>query len=66
MQFIELVSSDKHREESITKAAVAMMGDLVDILASNMKILFKDRTFCEEFLGECLESDDEQLKETTT
>ena len=43
-----------------------MMGDLVDILASNMKILFKDRTFCEEFLGECLESDDEQLKETTT
>ncbi|KAL6349816.1 hypothetical protein AAG906_001703 [Vitis piasezkii] len=37
-------------KESITKVAVAMMGDLVNTLGSNMKILFKDRTFYEEFL----------------
>ncbi|RVW69788.1 Importin subunit beta-1 [Vitis vinifera] len=66
LQFIELVSRDRHREESVTKAAVAVMGDLADTLGSNMKILFKDRTFCADFLGECLESDDEQLKETAT
>ena len=59
LQFIELVSRDKHREESVTKATLTVMGDLVDTLGSNMKILFKNCTFCEEFLGECLESVDE-------
>ncbi|XP_057947750.1 importin subunit beta-1 [Malania oleifera] len=66
LQFIELVSRDRQREESVTKAAVAVMGDLADALGPNMKMLFKDQTFCNEFLGECLQSDDEQLKETAT
>uniref|UniRef100_A0A5B7B4P7 Putative importin subunit beta-1 n=1 Tax=Davidia involucrata TaxID=16924 RepID=A0A5B7B4P7_DAVIN len=66
LQFIELVSRDRQREESVTKAAVAVLGDLADALGSNVKILFKDRAFCTEFLGECLQSDDEQLKETAT
>ncbi|KAK6943181.1 Importin-beta, N-terminal domain [Dillenia turbinata] len=66
LQFIELVSRDKNRDESVTKAAVAVMGDLADALGANMKLLFKEKTFCGEFLGECLESDDEQLKETAT
>lgn len=52
------------RDESVTKAAVAVMGDLADALGSNTKLLFKDCTFYAEFLGECLRSDDEQLKET--
>ena len=56
---IELVSRDKHKEESVIKAALTVIGDLVDTLGSNMKILFKNCTFCEEFLGECLESVDE-------
>lgn len=42
------------------------MGDLADALGSNLKILFNDRTFHLDFLGECFESDDEQLKETAT
>lgn len=54
------------RDESVTKAAVAVMGDLADALGSNTntKLLFKDCAFYSEFLGECLQSDDEQLKET--
>ncbi|KAK9168065.1 hypothetical protein Syun_000205 [Stephania yunnanensis] len=56
----------KQRDESVSKAAVAVMGDLADTLGPNMKILFKDRNFYVEFLNECLVSDDDQLKETAT
>ncbi|XP_022744162.1 importin subunit beta-1-like [Durio zibethinus] len=64
LKFIELVSRDRQRDESVTKAAVAVMGDLADALGSNIKLLFKDCAFYDDFLGECLQSDDEQLKET--
>lgn len=63
-QFIEVVFREKYRDESVTKAAVAVMGDLADSLGPNTKILFKDNAFCIQFLGECLQSDDEHLKET--
>ncbi|KAL3585793.1 hypothetical protein D5086_012660, partial [Populus alba] len=63
-QFIELVFREKYRDESVTKAAVAVMGDLADALGPNTKILFKDKAFCVQFLGECLQSEDEHLKET--
>ncbi|KAJ6750385.1 hypothetical protein OIU85_000964 [Salix viminalis] len=63
-QFIEVVFREKYRDESVTKAAVAVMGDLADALGPNTKILFKDNAFCVQFLGECLQSDDENLKET--
>ncbi|KAF9596495.1 hypothetical protein IFM89_012226 [Coptis chinensis] len=64
LQFIEVVFRDKQRDESVTKAAVAVMGDLADTLGPNMKIAFKDKSFYVDFLGECLQSDDDQLKET--
>lgn len=54
------------RDESVTKAAVAVMGDLADALGPNTKLLFRDRAFYIEFLGECLQSDDESIKETAT
>ncbi|XP_048319910.2 importin subunit beta-1 [Ziziphus jujuba] len=66
LQFIEIVFREKQRDESVTKAAVAVMGDLADALGPNTKILFRDRAFYADFLGECLQSDDEQLKETAT
>ncbi|OWM81683.1 importin subunit beta-1 [Punica granatum] len=66
LQFIELVCNDKQRDESVTKATVAVMGDLADALGSNTKLLFRDCVFYIDFLGECLQSDDEQLKETAT
>lgn len=64
LQFTEAVFKDKSRDESVTKAAVAALGDLADALGSNTKILFKDCTFHMEFIGECFQSHDEQLKET--
>ncbi|GLT73784.1 hypothetical protein SLA2020_456190 [Shorea laevis] len=66
LKFIELVSRDSQRDESVTKAAIAVMGDLADALGSNTKLLFKDCSFYADFLGECLQSDDEQLKETAS
>ncbi|KAI3986857.1 hypothetical protein MKX01_014558 [Papaver californicum] len=64
LQFIELVFNDKTRDESVSKAAVAVLGDLADTLGPNLKVLFRDRVFYNEFLGECMESEDDQLKET--
>lgn len=66
LQFIDLVAKDQQRDESVTKAAVAVLGDLADALGSNIKMMIKDSAFCTELLGECLQSDDEQLKETAT
>ncbi|VFQ90988.1 unnamed protein product [Cuscuta campestris] len=66
LQFLEFVAQDRNRYESVTRAAVAVLGDVVDALGSNVKSLLSDRGFCNEFLGECLQSDDEQLKETAT
>lgn len=54
------------RDEGVTKAAVAVMGDLADTLGPNTKLLFKDCTFHIDFLGECFQSDNDQLKETAT
>ncbi|KAL5719700.1 Importin subunit beta-1 [Ranunculus cassubicifolius] len=65
-QFIEAVCRDTGRDESVTKAAVAVMGDLADTLGGHMKGLLKDRNFYGEFINECLETDDEQLKETAS
>lgn len=50
----------------MTKAAVAVMGDLADTLGSNTKIFFRDCTFLKDFLGECFASNDDQLKQTAT
>lgn len=66
LRFTEAVVRDRNRDEGVTKAAVAVMGDLADALGSETKLLFKDCTFHVELLGECLQSDDDQLKETAT
>ncbi|PIN26309.1 Karyopherin (importin) beta 1 [Handroanthus impetiginosus] len=66
LQFIELVAKDEQRDEGVTKAAVAVLGDLADALGSNIKTLFENCKFCTLLLRECLQSDDEQLKETAT
>lgn len=54
------------RNESVTKAGVAMVGDLADALGPNIKLLFKDSKFHSELLGQCCQSDDEQLRETAS
>ncbi|XP_076931767.1 importin subunit beta-1-like [Bidens hawaiensis] len=66
LKFIEAVAKDANRDEGVVRAAVAVLGDLADALGSHVKVFIKDLAFCSEFLGECLQSDDEQLKETAT
>ncbi|MQL74473.1 hypothetical protein Taro_006842 [Colocasia esculenta] len=67
LQLIDVVFKDKNGDEGVTKAAVVVMDDLVDVLGPNISImLFKDRTFHTEILGECFRSGDAQLKETAT
>ncbi|XP_078435499.1 importin subunit beta-1-like [Wolffia australiana] len=66
LQFTEAVFKDKKRDDAVTKSAVAVMGDLADALGPNISSLLKDRTFHVELLGECFESDDDNLKETAT
>ncbi|XP_076925386.1 importin subunit beta-1-like [Bidens hawaiensis] len=66
LKFVEVVVKDPHRDLGVVRAAVAVLGDLADALGSNVKVLFKDMAFCSEFLGECLQSEDEELKETAT
>ncbi len=43
----------------MTKAAVAVLGDLADTLGSSSKDLFKSNLFHVEFLRECHDLDDE-------
>lgn len=43
---------------------MAVLGDLADALGPNTKVLLKDHTFHVELLGECIQSDNDQLKET--
>lgn len=66
LKFAEAVFRDQNRDDALTKAAVAVIGDLADALGPSIKLLFTDTTFHIDFLGECFSSDDDQLKETAT
>ncbi|KAI3836242.1 hypothetical protein MKX03_018021 [Papaver bracteatum] len=61
-----MMNYKKTREESVSKAAVAAMGDPAHALGPNVKILFKDRAFYVDFLLECLDSDHYKMKEIAT
>lgn len=64
LQFTEAVFRDTNRDDTVTKAAVAVIGDLADTLGPSVKLLLKNTNFHIHFLGECFNSDDDQLKET--
>ncbi|KAJ0667985.1 putative armadillo-like helical, importin beta family [Helianthus annuus] len=67
LKFIEaLLRMLRGMDESVLKAAVVVLGDLADALGPNVKKFEKQVAFCREFLGECLKSEDKQLKETAT
>lgn len=53
------------RDDSVTKAAVAVLGDLADTLGASSKDLFQTHLFHVEFLRECHELDDE-VQETAS
>eukprot|EP00897_Mesotaenium_endlicherianum_P002367 jgi/Mesen1/2158/ME000152S01245 len=62
--FIETVYHDKDRDEVVTKAAVGVMGDLADTLGAPAAQLFAQRLFYRDFIEECVQSEDPQLKDT--
>ncbi|XP_020087575.1 importin subunit beta-1-like [Ananas comosus] len=66
LKFTEAVFRDKNRDEGVTRAAVAVMGDLADALGPTTKALFKESHFYSDFLEESFQSDDDQLRETAT
>ncbi|KAM3400340.1 hypothetical protein ACQJBY_005304 [Aegilops geniculata] len=65
LQFTEAVYKDGSRDESVTKAAVAVLGDLADTLGPISKDLFRNHLFHVEFFRECLDSD-EEVRETAS
>jgi len=53
------------RDDSVTKAAVAVIGDLADTLGQSSKDLFKTHLFHVEFLRECQAQEfDDEVRET--
>ncbi|KAH9321912.1 hypothetical protein KI387_016551 [Taxus chinensis] len=66
LHFIEAVFQDKERDDSVSKAAVGVLGDLADTLGSNAALLFRNSAFFKEFLNECMMSEDNQVKETAS
>ncbi|KAG0453536.1 hypothetical protein HPP92_024840 [Vanilla planifolia] len=66
LQFTDAVVRDANRDDAVTKAAVAVIGDLADALGPNVKVLLKDAYFPLDFLEECFNSEDAQLNETAT
>ncbi|AQK94205.1 ARM repeat superfamily protein [Zea mays] len=65
LQFTEAVSKDRSRDDSVTKAAVAVLGDLADTLGQSSKDLFKTHLFHVEFLRECQAQElDDEVRET--
>jgi len=65
LQFTEAIFRDRSRDDSVTKAAVAVLGDLADTLGASSKDLFQAHLFHVEFLRECLDLDDE-VRETAS
>lgn len=61
--FIENVYSDKNKDEVLTKAAVSVLGDLADVLGSQIMTLLVQHPFHKDFLDECLSSDEIPIKE---
>lgn len=62
--FIENVFQDKERDELVTKAAIGVLGDLADTLGGIAAQLFVQHPFYRDFIEECLQSDDPQIKDT--
>ncbi|KAM0840429.1 hypothetical protein ACQ4PT_059666 [Festuca glaucescens] len=65
--FAELVLRDKSsRDEDLTKAGVALIGDLIDALGPSVKLMLQYSDFHSELLGWCSQSNDKQLRETAS
>lgn len=64
LQFLESIYPLKDMDDQVTKAAVGVLGDLADTLGSNAAPLLRQNVFYNDFIDECLSSDDQLIKET--
>jgi len=64
LQFLESIYQEKDMDEQVSKAAVGVLGDLADTLGSNSAPLLRQYAFYNDFIDECLSSDDQLIKET--
>ncbi|CAM8952423.1 unnamed protein product [Rhodiola kirilowii] len=67
LQFIDVVAKDANRDEAVSKAVVAVLGDVADAVGPSIKQLLMERqTEYEALLNGCMEFGDEGLKETSS
>jgi len=64
LQFLESIFQDRDRDESVTKSAIGVLGDLADTLGKSAAPLLWSSVFPKNFINECLLSDDHGIKET--
>ncbi|ERN06608.1 importin subunit beta-1 [Amborella trichopoda] len=64
LHFLESIYSEKDMDDTVTKAAVGVLGDLADTLGSSAAPLLRQSVFCKDFVEECLSSHDHLIKET--
>lgn len=62
--FIEKIHTADNADETVTRNAVAVLGDMADAMPATVGPLFRQRTFYQDMLKECNEQqDDDELKQ---
>ena len=63
LDFVETVSQDDDRDDAVTRAMVGVMGDMADTM-EGIGQLYAQKPFWKQLLQECINDEDEQLRET--
>ncbi|CAN6483668.1 unnamed protein product [Victoria cruziana] len=64
LEFLESIYQERDMDDTVTKAAVGVLGDLADTLGVSAAPLLRQSVFYRDFVDECLSSDDCMIKET--
>eukprot|EP00898_Chlorokybus_atmophyticus_P004073 jgi/Chlat1/4667/Chrsp3S05614 len=64
LSFVESVAQDQDRDDAVTRSAVGVLGDMADALGPSVAPVFANRPFYREFLTECIQSEDDAIKNT--
>ncbi|KAF3782494.1 Importin subunit beta-1 [Nymphaea thermarum] len=64
LEFLESIYQEREMDDTVTKAAIGVLGDLADTLGVSAAPLLRQSVFYRDFVDECLSSDDYMIKET--
>ncbi|KAG9133976.1 hypothetical protein Leryth_004682 [Lithospermum erythrorhizon] len=64
LQFLDSIYMEKDMDDVVMKTAIGVLGDLADTLGGNASSLIQQSMSCQDFLRECLSSDDHLIKES--